>query len=88
MPYKQFQWKCLLNLFKTTQCVTNIGHQPLLCPKHIIHNSNAVSNSYTMIQKEFLGIESRYDLDGRKSNNYMYQYICKYCKVLLTTNQS
>ena len=33
MFYKRFQRQCLLDLFKPTQCVTEIGHQPLLRPK-------------------------------------------------------
>ena len=37
----------------------------------------------TFDQMNFLGIKSRYDLDGRTSN---HQYICKYCKALLTTD--
>ena len=78
MLYQQFQRQCLLDLFKPTQCTTDIGNQIFLDLKYIIHNQITVSNSYTLIQKEFTGIESRYDLDRRKLNNYVYQEFVKH----------
>ena len=78
MLYQQFQPQCLLDLFKPTQCTTEIEHQTLSDLKYIIHNQIAVSNSYTLIQKEFTGIESSYDLKRRQLTNYVYQEFVKH----------
>ena len=78
MLYQQFQRKCLLDLFKPIQCTKEIEHQMLSDLKYIIHNQITVSNSYALIQKEFTGIESIYDLDRRQLNNYMYQEFVKH----------
>ena len=63
---------------QATQCITGTGHQTLSDLKDIILNQITVSNSYIVIQKEFTSIESRYDLDGRHLNNYVYQNIVKH----------